>query len=446
MKNKGFSLIELLAVIIILGILMLIAIPSVTSYINNSRRETYINTINELVKGSQVMVNGGELEVNDPNTTYYVPASAVKTENGVATSPYGKISDAYIVVTYDGDNYDYYYVGRDSADMGIPAITKVDLLKKELIEGNLDITSTTVGIGERENIIVFKGDGSGIERTDTASSNTSGTPLTKVVCKRATELDTEQCNSDNCRPYNSGAPVTYGSLGTKGTLATGDAFDCDVNGDGNFNERFYYLSDFYDTSTLTFDDQTAVLMYAHPYYQGSIGYENVDYAAAPEIGNYADNSKGPVTAIKHLPTSSSWSNVTLKKVKRAILAENQDTHNALYTANASCCTLPTDFSYAGKAARLPAAQEIMRGCNITRTVSWTYGELDSCIFVFQDTQFTDSSNQVSYIWLETPRYSVGDTVLDLNPYTRQIVKNSSNLGYSHEIKPVIDVPKNRIDY
>ena len=45
MKSKGFILIELLAVIIILGILILIAIPSVTNYINNSRKSTYVNTV-----------------------------------------------------------------------------------------------------------------------------------------------------------------------------------------------------------------------------------------------------------------------------------------------------------------------------------------------------------------------------------------------------------------
>ncbi len=60
MKNKGFTLIELLAVIIILGVIMLIAIPSVTRYINDSRKETYIDTAKQIVKGAIPMVNGGE--------------------------------------------------------------------------------------------------------------------------------------------------------------------------------------------------------------------------------------------------------------------------------------------------------------------------------------------------------------------------------------------------
>ena len=38
LNKKGFTLIELLAVIVILGVLLAIAIPSVTKYINISKR------------------------------------------------------------------------------------------------------------------------------------------------------------------------------------------------------------------------------------------------------------------------------------------------------------------------------------------------------------------------------------------------------------------------
>ena len=46
MRNeKGFTLIELLAVIVILGILMFAAIPMVTRYINNSRKDTFVDNV-----------------------------------------------------------------------------------------------------------------------------------------------------------------------------------------------------------------------------------------------------------------------------------------------------------------------------------------------------------------------------------------------------------------
>ena len=52
MKNKnknGFTLIELLAVIVILGILMLVAIPSVTKYIEKSRKKAFVTSVENLV-------------------------------------------------------------------------------------------------------------------------------------------------------------------------------------------------------------------------------------------------------------------------------------------------------------------------------------------------------------------------------------------------------------
>ena len=42
-NNKGFTLVELLAVIVIMGILMLVAIPSITRTIENSRKDTFVD-------------------------------------------------------------------------------------------------------------------------------------------------------------------------------------------------------------------------------------------------------------------------------------------------------------------------------------------------------------------------------------------------------------------
>ena len=137
MKNKkGFTLIELLAVIIILGLLMLIAIPSVTAYIDNSRKNSYIDTAKEYIKGATNFINSGEIDAFDPNVVYYIPVSCISLETG-GNSPYGSFDDAYIAVTYDNDSFKYYWVGTDSSSMGIKELTGANDLSTSSIEAGV---------------------------------------------------------------------------------------------------------------------------------------------------------------------------------------------------------------------------------------------------------------------------------------------------------------------
>ncbi len=162
-KNKAFTLIELLAVIIILGVLMIIAIPSVTTYISNSRKSAYVNTARNIADGVRNLVNEGKLEMYDTDTTYYIPASCVKTESGFK-SPYGEFSQAYVGVTFDGNGYSYYWISNDKAGQGISKLTSFDELDSDLIVSNLTdskINSVieSTGIGERSEIKILNSNG-----------------------------------------------------------------------------------------------------------------------------------------------------------------------------------------------------------------------------------------------------------------------------------------------
>ena len=157
MKNKkGFTLIELLAVIIILGILMIIAIPSVTSYINNSRKSAYVDTAKEIIAGARNFVNEGKIEMYATDTTYYIPASCINTENG-QKSPYGEFVKAYVVVNYDGNKYTYFWTSVDDAGIGIKKILKYDNMKEDEVLTDLDELDIldTAGVDGREQYVII---------------------------------------------------------------------------------------------------------------------------------------------------------------------------------------------------------------------------------------------------------------------------------------------------
>ena len=63
-NNKGFTLVELLAVIVIMGILMMVAIPSVTRTIENSRKDTFIDIAKSYGNAARTLWTSDNLTCN----------------------------------------------------------------------------------------------------------------------------------------------------------------------------------------------------------------------------------------------------------------------------------------------------------------------------------------------------------------------------------------------
>ena len=253
--------------------------------------------------------------------------------------------------------------------------------------------------------------------------DTPVTPEKKVICKRASVLHT-------------GDTRTFGNLGTSGTLTSGDAFDCDVNGDGTYDpetERFYYVSDYYNTSTKSFESDTAVLIYYNNVSAGSPS-NNTTYA----YDSSGENWHGPQTAIEQLPTISQWSNVSLKNTTRTIL--NEKGENTTIGG-----TLPNDFSYAGYASRLLTTQEVEKACNIT-VGSYKDGELDNCNYLMENTKYSSSHvNNYGY-YLENPLSSWSEKVWFVDSGTRSVSSETVSLAVLDGVRPAIEVSKTNIDY
>ncbi|MDO5003739.1 MAG: hypothetical protein Q4E39_05910, partial [bacterium] len=278
-------------------------------------------------------------------------------------------------------------------------------------------------------------------RVEASQSTTNEEPEVTKLCKRATTLHTETCTNENtsyfCQAdgYALKDTITYGNLGTTGVLTSGDAFDCDVNGDGVYDsatERFYYVSDM--TNGVTQDSNTAVLIY----------YNNVNEGVASNSTSYAydesgKNNNGSVTAIKQLPTTRQWKNVSLTNTIRAIT--NEKGGNTTSAGN-----LPTAFSYEGYAARLLTVQEVSSGCGVT-VGSYTKGELSSkCKYLMENTKYSSSSFKTSGEWLESPNASLSYDAWLLSAGDRDVGGSTVNDTDYYGVRPAIEVAKTNIDY
>ena len=396
MKKKGFTLIELLAVIVILGIITVIAVPKVLDIINKSR-ESASNSSIKLVKDAiKIQVASSDL----------------------TGSVFIKETDGCYIFNFDDQT-----TGNAKA---------LEIKNKDKVSGSIKYCNNTFS----DDTLKFNG-----------NSISKDEPKGKIICKRATTLHTEKCTQTDGSMFCSGAGYTtsgskgtstiiYGNIGNKGVLTSGDAFDCDVNGDEVYNpetERFYYVSDYYNTNTKSFESETAVLLY----------YSNVSAGVAKDSSYVYDSSGknyyGPRTAIAQLPTINQWSNVSLKNTARAIISHN-DGNTTLNNIS-----LPDNFDYSKYSTRLIAFQEIKEGCN-NSIATWKAGELDNCNYLFENTRYSGVNGYWGY-WLENPFigtpdghawYAEGDgRYISILP-----VSTTSPVG----VRPVIEVSKKNIDY
>lgn len=125
-NKKAFTLIELLAVIVILGIIMLIAIPGVTGYITASRKNTLLTTIEEYIRIANTEINSATYNFYESNRIYAIPIECLPIEKG-GENPFGEWMQAnsdywaYVLAEYNpSDNtFTFGFMFKDSEDNGL---------------------------------------------------------------------------------------------------------------------------------------------------------------------------------------------------------------------------------------------------------------------------------------------------------------------------------------
>ncbi len=89
MKNKGFTLVEMIAVIVILGILLGIAVPTTITTINNQKRKAFIEDTLRFIASAKAKINEDKkIEYPKDNEAVIVNLKNMNTED-FTTSPYG---------------------------------------------------------------------------------------------------------------------------------------------------------------------------------------------------------------------------------------------------------------------------------------------------------------------------------------------------------------------
>ena len=422
MKNeKGFTLIELLAVVIILGVLMIIAIPSVTKYINDTRKNSYVSTIKNIVSGVRNSLYSGSLNLNDKNTTYYIDGKCVKTENGYK-SPYGEFEEAYVVVTITDDGYNYYWTSVDKEGFGVKSLIDVDDLDSDDIENNIktsDIT-TNRGIDRRSKIIVVDDNcqkGSPIDANIRINGQTG--EVVTLACKKATVLHTATCERSDgigCNAiYDANSTITYGTI-PNGQPKSGDAYDCKVSMSSGYTERFYYI---------TSEDDNSLLLY----------YKNIGDQTPYKYDTVDENWHGPREGIKHLPSANEWNNPNLiAPGTRQITTSSNKTATKGGTIEL--------FTYEGVTSRFINSFDITAACGAQPAVT---GYFDKCNYFMENIGMYEKGSGILGYWLETPITNSTFTIFLAYGSDRKTATGNASNPSSVGVRPLITIKTSFIE-
>ena len=308
MNKKGFTLVELLGVLVVLSVILMIAFPLITTYINKSKQKAYDTQMGLIITGLKdyVIEHKEVLPVNDTDYVTFTlgQLKALGIVNNSVVNPLdGKeIDDSMeFKIIKDGSKYTYQIVESSRLSRDDKNHTPYITLNGNILN-YIDLDSTYTELGA-------------------SATDYDGKPLSVTIDKTDLDVSTigvyqiryEAIDSNNTKSYAirtvivgeskilANGTVVYYNPVTNTKCTSAEAVS--VSGTKTGCMRWYAFNDKgNDRVNLLLDHNTTATV---------AWVTKEDYIAAggteAEWGSNGNNSKGPITALKQLKSdTSTW--------------------------------------------------------------------------------------------------------------------------------------------
>ena len=397
MNKKGFTLVELLAVIVILSIILVIAVPSVNRYIKQSKEKAYKVQISELLDAVESYANmNNEILPENDDEVIKITLGQLKIEGIVKNDTKNPYNDKFFddtltfIIKKKGNRYTYEI---DEDTIKVRETTNNSPSIK--LTGNTVVYYSINSSYQEEGSSAYDYNGKVISDVNVDSSSldmsvkgvyyikytaTDSYGTTTTIYRNVVVRDGAVSNLVSGRVYYYNPVTNAKCTSAEAVSTTGTKTGC---------MKWYSILDngTSEKMTLLLDHNTTAKV---------AWVSKADYIAVggteAEYGSYGNNSKGPITLLKQLKSdTSSWN----KSIN----------------------------------ARLIEASEI---ATITGNSGWTAGGSYYFFHTNSTTEYKGAAGTNKYAWLFDNTYNCtnwGCNVVDSSNYGYWT--NTAYSGYSH---------------
>lgn len=160
-NNKGFTMIELVAVILIMGVVTMISIPTYQSIINKSKRTAYADAALYYIRNAKTKIANKEIDkVFNENVTYYIDIKFLTEDGTPVQSPFGEWVEAYVIyIIDDHGRTKFYFLSLDEQGWMIKREEEKNIDRTVVVRDQKYESVDIENIESRDTIMMVDADG-----------------------------------------------------------------------------------------------------------------------------------------------------------------------------------------------------------------------------------------------------------------------------------------------